>query len=43
MTAKKSAPVTKPVVPLAAKAPAKPATKPAPKSPVKAVAKPAPA
>ena len=41
MTAKKSAPVTKPVVPLAAKAPAKPATKPAPKSPVKAVAKPA--
>ena len=43
MTAKKSAPVTKPAVPLAAKAPAKPATKPAPKSPVKAVAKPAPA
>ncbi len=41
MTAKKSAPVTKPAVPLAAKAPAKPATKPAPKSPVKAVAKPA--
>ena len=41
MTAKKSAPVTKPAVPLAAKAPTKPATKPAPKSPVKAVAKPA--
>jgi RNA polymerase sigma factor RpoD-like protein len=43
MTAKKSAPVTKPAVPLAAKAPAKPATKPAPKSPLKSVAKPAPA
>ncbi len=43
MTAKKSAPVTKPAAPVAAKAPAKPATKPAPKSPVKAVAKPAPA
>ncbi len=41
MTAKKSAPVTKPAVPLAAKTPTKPATKPAPKSPVKAVAKPA--
>ena len=43
MTAKKSAPVTKPAVPLAAKTPTKPATKPAPKSPVKAAAKPAPA
>ena len=43
MTAKKSAPVTKPAVPLAAKAPTKPAIKPAPKSPVKAVAKSAPA
>jgi len=41
MTAKKSAPVTKPAVPLAAKTPTKPATKPAPKSPVKTVAKPA--
>ena len=47
MTAKKSAPVTKPAAPVAAKAPtkpaAKPAAKPAPKSPVKSVAKPVPA
>jgi RNA polymerase sigma factor RpoD-like protein len=43
MTAKKSAPVTKPTTPVAAKTPTKPATKPAPKSPVKAVAKSAPA
>ena len=43
MTAKKSAPVTKPAAPVAAKTPTKPATKPAPKSPVKTVAKPAPA
>jgi len=51
MTAKKSALVTKPAAPVAAKTPTKPATKPttkpttkpAPKSPVKAVAKPAPA
>jgi RNA polymerase primary sigma factor len=35
MTAKKSAPVTKPAVPLAAKAPAKPAAKPAAKPPAK--------
>lgn len=47
MTAKKSAPLTKPAAPVAAKAPtkpaAKPAAKPAPKSPVRSVAKPAPA
>ena len=51
MTAKKSALVTKPAAPVAAKNPTKPATKPTtkpatkpvPKSPVKAVAKPAPA
>ena len=43
MTAKKSALVTKPAAPVAAKTPTKPATKPAPKSPVKTVAKPAPA
>ena len=47
MTAKKSAPVTKPAAPVAAKTPTKPATKlatkPAPKRPVKAVAKPVPA
>lgn len=43
MTAKKSAPVTKPAAPVAAKTPTKPATKPAPKSPIKAAAKSAPA
>jgi RNA polymerase primary sigma factor len=43
MTAKKSAPVTKPAAPVAAKTPKKPATKPAPKSPIKSTAKPVPA
>ncbi len=40
MTAKKSAPVTKPAAPLAAKAPTKPATKPAPAKSAKPAAKP---
>ncbi|MFM8996706.1 MAG: sigma-70 factor domain-containing protein, partial [Candidatus Limnocylindrus sp.] len=43
MTVKKSAPVSKPAAPVAAKDSTKPPTKPAPKRPIKAVAKPAPA